>query len=156
MARSTGYKKATARSGLTGIMHSHGCLRCHARFDDACDEFAVDRVCDSCEHGRPRPGDWWGTYEPRACCFVPGNLRELRAHTDAKTRDLLFSNRLGGEGPWYRCSACSRRHPHVRPTVESVAGRLTAWHFGVLPPHLLGTPPEWVLEDLERRLEMDG
>ena len=136
-------------SGGGGTIHAHGCTECHAYYEDVCERPDEDVPCATCVRGAHRAWDW-GAMEPRDCCFVRGNVEQMVSWTDAKTRAMLMAARLRGVGPWYRCTQCSRRFPHHRPSRDLVHGRLTAWHVGKTL-RLFGTPPEWVMEDLERR-----
>ena len=96
-------KAATSVRTLDGRQHKHSCRTCRGIYTDACGEASQNGHCSACLTGHERPL-WDKDLDPRPCC-VGSQMMEDR------TEVVRYA--LGGPGPWYQCSTCSRQHPYL-------------------------------------------
>jgi len=92
----------TAVRQLRNKHHAHGCTECSLRYTDACATPEVNDLCLGCRTGRLERALWDVNSNPDRCCST-----QSRKVTDAET---VMRYKLGGPGPWYRCTKCSRTH----------------------------------------------
>lgn len=98
-------KKTLNRRLLAGRAHQHGCIVCHIRYEDACEQPFDNERCVKCRGGR-RGDVLVRNAAPRECCRADARL----ATTDERIRYYL-----GGRSLWFICPHCFRIVPFEDP-----------------------------------------
>lgn len=91
----TGSKKSSRNKK---DLHAHGCTRCKAFFQDACNEPEKNWLCSFCETGT----GWELLRQGRAPCDC------CRAHSRLARKEEVATYGLAGDKPWWICTVCAR------------------------------------------------
>lgn len=87
-------------------LHAHGCLKCKARYEDACATPKVNEYCYQCRTGRQGWTDLIEARKPKACC---------RESSRPARKEELATYKLVGSAPWFICPVCARTQPFLNP-----------------------------------------
>jgi hypothetical protein len=98
--------KRESTGTFTGVPHAHGCVTCHARYEDTCGNSNAGGECGPCRGYLP-----WSLLIanrlPKDCC---------RVDSRPATKEEHDKYRLSPACDWFRCTACARTHPFHNPT----------------------------------------